>query len=161
VDVDVDPSKVDPVERFGSARRPEREAARRAPDGVDDRVVDALGTLSKALEAVENARGHLYAFHRLSGTADLTLQQAVTDLRAAGATGIADELDEVLVGRDLIGDAWSFQLVEDYDENYWSVFRAMERRARRMAGDVPQHLYEARMKADEQTNGASSARGHE
>jgi hypothetical protein len=147
----------DPVRQFGSARRPDRAAARSTPDGVDQAVVAALGVVSKAMETVEDARGHLYAFHRLSGTADLTLQQAVLDLRAAGATRVADELDEVLVGRDVIKGAWTFQLVEDYDENYWHVFRAMERRARRLAGGVPQHLYEALMKADEQSTGASAA----
>ena len=43
------------------------------PDGVSDETVSGLGKLSEALEAVEAARGHLYSFHRLCGTADLTL----------------------------------------------------------------------------------------
>ncbi|MCW2843460.1 MAG: hypothetical protein JWN22_1376, partial [Nocardioides sp.] len=49
----------------------------RRPEGVDDATVDALGKVSEALEAIEVARGHLYAFHRLSGTADLTLGEGV------------------------------------------------------------------------------------
>ena len=44
----------------------------RRPPGVNDATVEALGKVSEALEAVEAARGHLYAFHRLCGTADLT-----------------------------------------------------------------------------------------
>jgi hypothetical protein len=69
------------------------DAAHERPDGVDDATVDALGRLSEALEAVEVARGHLYAFHRLSGTADLTLGDAVRRLRAAGHEELADRID--------------------------------------------------------------------
>ena len=48
-------------------------AEHRRPEGVDDATVEALGKLSEALEVVEDARGHLYGFHRLTGTADLAL----------------------------------------------------------------------------------------
>ena len=44
---------------------------RTRPD-LDDATVEALGKLSEALEVVEHARGLLYGFHRLTGTADLT-----------------------------------------------------------------------------------------
>jgi hypothetical protein len=112
--------------------------------------VEALGRLSEALEAVEACRGLLYQFHRLSGTADLTLQDAVDKLRAAGHAEVADVVDQVIVGRDVIDGRWTFQLVEAYDAGYWSVFRAVEEAVRnRLAGGV-QHLYEAEMKYDEQ-----------
>lgn len=149
---------VDPVTRFGSARHPERTPLRSVPPGVTEQTVEALGALSAALEAAEDARGHLYAFHRLCGTADLTLQRAVTDLRAAGHVSIADELDEVLVGRDVIAGRWSYQLVEDYDAHYWQVFRAMEAHARQQAGDVPIHLHEALMQSDEQQHSGGEPR---
>ena len=51
-----------------------------------DATVAALGKLSEALEVAEQARGLLCGFHRLCGTADLTLQEAVSMLRDA-ATG--------------------------------------------------------------------------
>jgi len=54
------------------------------------------------------------------------LQDAVRALREAGRGGLADEIDDVLVGRDVIGDCWTFQLVEQYDEQYWAVFREAE-----------------------------------
>ena len=59
--------------RFGSAKHPEREVARRRGPEVDDATVEALGKLSEAFEVVENARGLLYEFHRKSGMADLAL----------------------------------------------------------------------------------------
>jgi hypothetical protein len=140
----------DPVERFGSAKRPDRPVAKPRPDGVSDATVAALGKLSAALEVVEHARGLLYAFHRYCGTADLELQEAVADLRSAGHPQLADELDDVLVGRDLFDDKWSFQIVEGYDANYWQVFRALEQRARQVAGALDQHVFEAEMKHREQ-----------
>src|SRR3954464_13411654 len=102
----------------------------RARPDLDDTTAEALGKLSEALEAVEHARGLLYGFHRLTGTADLHLQEAGGMLRRAGHTPLADALDRELVGRNVVGDRWTFQIVEDYDEHYWSTFRAFDARAR-------------------------------
>jgi hypothetical protein len=125
---------------------------RTRPD-LDDGTVDALGKLSEALEAVEHARGLLYGFHRLTGTADLALQEAVEMLRTAGHTDLADDLDRELVGRNVIADRWTFQIVEDYDASYWSAFRALEARARTELASGDRHVYEARMKQRERTPG--------
>ena len=49
---------------------------------------------------------------------------------------------------------WTFQIVEDYDDNYWSLFRELEKSARDdLAGGV-RHLYEARLKQSERTAGS-------
>ena len=135
---------------FGSAKHPQRFGAHPRPHGLDDATVEALGALSAALEIVEHARGLLYAFHRHTGMADLALQDAVHQLRAAGHAQIADELDDVLVGRDTVAGMWTFELVESYDADYWSVFRSMEARARAMLGNCEPHVYEAEMKVREQ-----------
>ena len=126
----------------------------RRPDDVTDATVEALGKLSEALEAAEVARGHLYAFHRRSGTADLTLGEAVDLLRNAGHTELADQIDRELVGRNVIQGRWTFQLVEEYDDTYWSLFRKLEREAREELVDGRRHLYEAEMKERERTEGA-------
>jgi hypothetical protein len=48
---------------------------------------------------------------------------------------------------------WTFQIVEDYDDTYWSLFRELEQAARdELAGGV-RHLYEARLKQDERSAG--------
>jgi hypothetical protein len=125
---------------------------RSRPD-LDDTTVEALGKLSEALETVEQARGLLYGFHQLTGKADLLLQDAVDLLREAGHHGLADDLDRDLVGRNVIADRWTFQVVEDYDDNYWSVFRAFDARARAEHTDGDRHVYEARMKQRERTRG--------
>jgi hypothetical protein len=137
-------------QRHGSAKRPDRPVAHQRPAGLSGQDVAALGKLSEALEVVEQARGALYEFHRLSGTADRTLQQAVGDLRDAGHPELAAEIEECLVGRDVIDGRWTFELVESYDHQYWQVFREVERTARERLGGAPPHLFEAEMKQREQ-----------
>ena len=126
---------------------------RATPDGVSDATVEALGKLSEALETCEQARGQLYAFHQLTGSADILLAEAVTALRQAGHRDIADRIDRELVGRNVVEGRWTFQIVEDYDDNYWSLFRDLERTVRdQLAGGV-RHLHEARMKESERSAG--------
>jgi hypothetical protein len=123
---------------------------RTRPD-LDDTLVEGLGKLSEALETVEQARGLLYGFHQLTGKADLLLQDAVDLLRKAGADELADDLETDLVGRNVIADRWTFQIVEDYDAGYWTTFRDFDARARAQFADGDRHVYEARMKQRERT----------
>ena len=123
------------------------------PAGLDDASVAALGKLSEALETVERARGHLYTFHQLTGSADIALQGAVEALREAGHSDLADRLDRDLVGRNVIEGRWTFQIVEDYDDGYWSLFRELERSARDQLAGGRRHLFEARLKQAERTAG--------
>ncbi|WP_036518315.1 MULTISPECIES: hypothetical protein [unclassified Nocardioides] len=128
------------------------------PDGVDDLTVEALGNISEALEAIEIARGHLYTFHRLSGTADLTLGKGVEQLREAGHAELADKIDRELVGRNVLQGRWTFQVVEEYDDGYYATFKRLDREAREALVEGKRHLYEAEMKEDRRSNGRP---GHE
>ena len=125
---------------------------RTRPD-LDDTTVEGLGKLSEALETVEQARGLLYGFHQLTGKADLLLQDAVDLLRSAGHEALSDDLERDLVGRNVIADRWTFQVVEDFDANYWSTFRRFDARAREELADGDRHVFEARMKQRERTVG--------
>ena len=146
----------DLIAQFGSARHPERPPGHPVPDRVDDETVAALGELSAAFEVIEEARGYLYAFHRRSGTADLALQQAVDHLRRAGHHELADEIDQVLVGRDVLPGVWTYQLVETYDRTYYDVWQAAVEKAERVAGAGTPHLAESDMKVQEQSREAST-----
>jgi len=120
---------------------------------VDEATVDALGKLSAALESVERARGHLYGFHQLSGKADFELGDAVEALRRAGHEEMASRLEEELVGRNVLHGRWSFQIIEEYDDTYWSVFRRWEQAVRDELAGGRRHLYEAQLKERRRTRG--------
>ncbi|WP_176749562.1 hypothetical protein [Mycolicibacterium grossiae] len=128
------------------------------PDDVTDETVEAVGSVSEALEWVERARGHLYEFHQLMGRADLLLGEACDKLRDAGHAEVADRLATEMVGRNVLYGRWTFQIVEDFDDNYWSVLRDHERRVRDELQQGYRHVFEARMKEDRRTHGRS---GHE
>jgi hypothetical protein len=113
---------------------------------IDDTTVRALGKLSEALETTERARGHLYEMHQLTGTADFQLDEAVSLFREAGHTEIAERIQRDLIGRDVITDHWTFQLVEEYDDGYYAEFRAVERDARESLAGGRRHLHEAQLK---------------
>ncbi|HEY0890108.1 MAG TPA: hypothetical protein VGE38_10905 [Nocardioides sp.] len=134
------------------------DEAHQRPDGVDDLTVEALGNISEALEAVEIARGHLYTFHRLSGTADFTLGKGVDQLREAGHTQLADRFERELVGRNVLWGRWTFQIVEEYDDGYYAAFRELEKAARDALAEGRRHLYESELKEDRRTPGRP---GHE
>lgn len=127
--------------------------AHRRPAGLDDDTVAALGKLSEALETVERARGSLYDFHQLTGTADLAAGEAVDRLRAAGHRELADVLEREIVGRNVLTGRWTFQVVEEYDETYYRPFQTAERLARDQLAGGRRHLYEAELKEQRRTRG--------
>ncbi|MEW2164875.1 hypothetical protein AB0912_18065 [Streptomyces sp. NPDC007084] len=127
--------------------------AHQRPSGVSDATVEALGALSKALETTERARGHLYEFHQLTGSADFELDRAVRLLREAGHTGWADRVEREIVGRNVIPGHWTFQIVEAYNATYYEPFKDVEAEARGKLADGVDHLFEAELKEKRRTGG--------
>jgi len=125
---------------------------------VTDATVEALGKLSEALETVERARGHLYDLHQLIGHADLMLDEAVELFREAGHAKLAERIATDLVGRNVIAGRWTFQIVEDFDDGYYALFKDLDRTAREELVQGRRHLYEAEMKERRRTHGRP---GHE
>lgn len=123
----------------------------RRPEGVSDETVAALGSLSKALETTECARGHLFAFHQLTGSADFELDRAVDLLRAAGHPEWAERVRTEILGRNVIPGHWTFQVVEAYDRTYYEPFRDLEREAVDRLAEGRDHLYEAELKEARRT----------
>lgn len=119
----------------------------------DDRTVKAVGRITEALETTERARGHLYSFHQLTGSADLQLGEGCDLLREAGHTELAERIERELVGRNVLDGRWTFQVVEEYDDTYWSTFRAFEREVRDALTDGRRHRHEAAMKEERRTHG--------
>ena len=130
----------------------------RRPEGVTDETVEAVGKLSAALDHVEDARGHLYAFHRLMGSAESTMEEAEALMREAGHTDLADAMDRDLLGQNPLPGMWSFQMVEEYDDGFYARARGLHQRALDELMDGKRHVFEAEMKELRRTRGRT---GHE
>ena len=130
----------------------------RRPEGATDDVVAAVGALTEALETVEEARGHLYAFHRLTGKADFRAGEAAERLRAAGADELAAQLESEVVGRNVLFGRWTFQVVEEYDDGYYAALRDAETSARERLLEGRRHVHEADLKSARRSRDRS---GHE
>ncbi|GAA1911876.1 hypothetical protein [Nocardioides marmoribigeumensis] len=130
----------------------------RRPAGVTDATVEALGKLSAAVDHVEDARGHLYAFHRLCGSAETTMEEATRLIREAGHHDLADALDATVLGRNPLPGMWSFQMVEAYDDGYYADVKGLHQRALDDLVEGKRHVFEAEMKALRRTQGRE---GHE
>ncbi|GAA1116932.1 hypothetical protein GCM10009670_02180 [Citricoccus alkalitolerans] len=102
---------------------------------------------------MEHARGLLYGFHRLTGTADLALDEAVSLLRTAGHADVAQRVEQDIIGRNVIHGRWTFQIVEDYDDHYYSAFKDVEQQARSELAGGRRHLHEAEMKERRRSTG--------
>jgi hypothetical protein len=128
-----------------------QESLRPRPPGVDDQTVQAVGRLTHALETVNRARGYLYGFHELTGRADNELDEVLRLFREAGHEEFAAQLERDLLGRNVIDDRWTFQIVDDYDTGYYALFTALEQQARDTFCAGTRHLREAEMKRDRRT----------
>jgi hypothetical protein len=131
---------------------PER-APRRRPDGVTDATVAAHGKLSEGLEYVHRIRGAMYEMHQLMGRADFLFEDAADELAAAGHIAFADELRQRLVGRNVLGGRWTFQIVEEFDDTYYSVAVDLEREVRDALLGGWRHVFESELKEERRTPG--------
>lgn len=124
---------------------------------ADEATVRAVGKLTEAFEIVERARGHLYTFHQLTGSADFCLEEAIGLLREAGHDELGQRLTGELLGRNVLPGRWTFQVVEEYDDTYYELFGSFAAEARMLTGGH-RHSYEARLREQRRTAGAP---GHE
>ena len=123
------------------------------PAGASDADVEGAGKMGEALERLERARGHLYAFHQLMGETDLLLDEVLDALAHGGHDELVAELRTDLVGRNVLDGRWTFQIVEEFDDTYWSRFREHERRVRDALVAGRRHVAEAEMKQRRRSRG--------
>jgi hypothetical protein len=123
------------------------------PEGASDELVEAVGRVTESLAMVERARGSLYNFHRLIGDADFKLDEAVSLFRKAGHDEMADMIERDLIGRNVLEGRWTFQVVNEFDENYWEFFRHVEKTVRDRLLDGKQNIFEAELKESRRTRG--------
>jgi hypothetical protein len=118
---------------------------------ADEAPPEAAGHMTEALETLERARGHLYSFHQLVGSADSKLDAVLEALRAAGRSPLADEIERELLGRNVLEGRWTFQIIEEFNDGYYAVFRDFERRVREALVGGRRHAHEAALKERRRT----------
>lgn len=135
----------------------------RRPEGVSDDAVATVGKLAEAVETIERARGHLYAFHQMTGYADEMLDDIVDGLRAVGRDDLADRISTELIGLNVLAGRWTFQVVEEYDDGFYRTLLDLDRAVRDELVGGRRHLMEAEMKERRRTRGrrGHAARPHE
>lgn len=139
-------------------RTPSVDETHRRPEGATDVEVEAAGTVSEAVEYIERARGRLYDLHQLIGRADLLFQDAADQLDSAGHTELAQRIRTEMVGANVLHGRWTFQMVEEFDDGFWSTARALNRAVSDQLTGGRRHVHEAEMKEHSRTRGR---RGHE
>ena len=130
----------------------------RRPQGTTDATVEAVGRLGEAFEYLVRARGHLYSLHQLVGRVDLLAEEAADLLSDAGHDELAERVRREIVGRNVLPGRWTFQVVEEFDESYYSPFEAVERDVRDALVAGRHHVHESEMKDGRRTPGEP---GHE
>jgi hypothetical protein len=128
------------------------------PEGVGDGIVAAVGKLTEALERVQRARGHLYEFHQLIGGADEKVGLAADWLEEQGEVDWAQRLRTEMVGRNVLQGRWTFQVIEEFDDGYYSDIVEIEKAARNQFMGGRRHVYEGEMNQRLRTPGR---KGHE
>ena len=71
----------------------------------------------------------------------------------AGRPELAERLAADLIGRNVLAGRWTFQVIEEFDDGYWTVFRDHERAIRDALTDGRRHVFESEMKEARRTHG--------
>ena len=119
-----------------------------APDDLDlsDAELEALHEAQLGIEYVERARGALLEFHHHLGRAMNRMADAERHLREAGHEGLADELRDEHLPAGAIDDRWTFELVEEFSDGFFSDVTDFESRMRDDLADGVGHVSERRHK---------------
>jgi hypothetical protein len=128
------------------------------PEGVSDETVAGVGKLTEALEKLERARGALYDVHQIVGGVDEQVSEAADMLEKAGHSEQASMLREQIVGMNVLPGRWTFQIVEEFDDGYYTAVKQAEKDVREQLVSGRRHIYESELKERNRTKGFP---GHE
>ena len=105
-----------------------------------------MATATEAMEYVERARGHLFTLHHLLGRADLLFAEVAAELRSQGRAGDAARIEREVVGRDVLEGRWSFEVLEEFEQEYYEPVRDAVRTVERRTTGRP-HARAVRLRA--------------
>jgi hypothetical protein len=109
---------------------------------LSDAEVEALHEAELGIEWLQRAQGHLLQFHHAVGHAMDHLAEGESALRASGYDDLADRLRDDLLPRGVVGETWSYGLVEAYQNGPLADATAFERETRETVADGRRHVAE-------------------
>lgn len=103
---------------------------------------EALHRVTLGMEWLHRANGRLLAFHHSVGHAMDHFAEAEPLLRSAGYTDLADAIRDEHLPRGVVGDSWSYDLVENFEDGVLADMDAFETTVRGRLADGQRHVAE-------------------
>lgn len=103
---------------------------------------EALHELTLGIEHVHRAYGHLLAFHHEVGRGMDEFDRARTRLREAGHDAFADRIRDEVLPSGVVGDRWSYEVVEAFERDLRDPACDTERAVRESLADGQAHVTE-------------------
>jgi hypothetical protein len=109
---------------------------------LSDAEVEALHEVELGIEWFHRAHGHLVQFHHATGHGMDHLADAEDLLREAGYDELADRLRDDLLPRGVVGNTWSYGVLEAFQAGPLDDGTAFEVEARDVLADGERHVAE-------------------
>lgn len=140
----------DRLDRQASTDSSDQSAPTDDPPDADltDEEIAALHEVELGVEWLHRAHGHLVQFHHATGHAMDHLAEAEAGLRDAGYDDLADRLRDDLLPRGVVGDTWSYGLLEAFQDGPMAEVEAFGTDAREAVADGERHVAERRQERE-------------
>ena len=115
---------------------------------LSDSEIEALHEVELGVEWFHRAHGHLVQFHHAVGHAMDHLAEAEEELRESGYDDLADGLRDDLLPRGVVGDTWSYGLLEAYQDGPLADATDFECEAREAIAGGRRHVAERRQEQE-------------
>ncbi|PSP56354.1 hypothetical protein BRC82_02350 [Halobacteriales archaeon QS_1_67_19] len=117
-------------------------------EDLSTREIEALHEVELGLEWLHRAHGHLVQFHHATGHAMDHFADAERRLRAAGYDELADGLRDDLLPSGVVGDTWSYGVLEAFQSGPLSEATDLDAAARDRIADGRRHVAERRQERE-------------
>ena len=115
---------------------------------LSDAEVEALHEVELGVEWLHRAHGHLVEFHHATGHAMDHLAVAEDCLREAGYDELADRLRDDLLPLGVVGDTWSYGVLEAFQDGPLVDARSFGADARESVAGGRRHVAERRQERE-------------
>lgn len=112
---------------------------------LSDEEVELLHELQLATEHIKRANGHLAAFNHETGSALRHMSNAVDILYELEEIENAENLSD-LMNEGVIGDQWTFEILENYESQFANPLFGLESDIRDEFADGERHIQEKQVK---------------